>query len=81
MTEAEKSELLEISDLVGGSDLCSHLLPHFIRSFEADTGSEHSVATHEIIARIERFDSQGIHCSPSVVAKILKEYANSDPIP
>ena len=81
LTDAEKSELLSLANLVGKSDLCSHLLPVFIRSFEEHTGSEQSAATHEIVGRIECRDTVGIHCSPSAVARIISEYANFDPIP
>jgi hypothetical protein len=70
-----KAELIKLADFVGGSELCSHLLPHFIRSCEADMGVRHPEAAHRIIKRIEQFDSKCLHCSPAVVAKIIRDYA------
>ena len=70
-----RAELIDLADFVGGSELCSHLLPLFIRSFEADTGQRHSEAMHLIVNRIEKFDLKGLHCSPAVVAKIIRDFA------
>lgn len=75
LSDAEKTELLDMAEFVGRTDLCSHFLPHFIRSFEEHTGKRQSEATHLIIDRIERWDTKGLHCSPSVVARILREFA------
>jgi hypothetical protein len=69
------TELIELADFVDTSDLCSHLLPLFIRSCEAEAGVRHSEAVHRIITLIEQFDSRFLHCSPAVVAKIIRDYA------
>ena len=70
-----KAELIELADFVGGSELCSHLLPLFIRSCEADSGLRHPEAMHTIVDRIEEVDLEGLHCSPSVVARIIRDFA------
>ncbi len=75
LSDKVKAELLELADFVGGSELCSHLLPLFIRSCEADTSMRHSEAVHRIINRIEGFDLKGLHCSPSVVARLIRDCA------
>jgi hypothetical protein len=75
LTNEVKVELIELADFVAGSELCSRLLPIFIRSFEVDSGIRHSEAMHLIINRIEKFDLKGLHCSPAVVAKIIRDFA------
>ena len=75
LSDDVRAELIDLADFVGGSELCSHLLPLFIRSFEADTGQRHSEAMHLIVNRIEKFDLKGLHCSPAVVAKIIRDFA------
>ncbi len=70
-----KDELIALADFVGGTDLCSHLLPLFIRSCETETGVRLSGAIHKIITRIEEFDLTGLHCSPAVVARIIRDFA------
>jgi hypothetical protein len=74
-----KAELNDLSEFVRRSDLCSRLLPHFIRCCEAETGRRHSKATHTLMDRIEEYDSAGLHCSPAVLARIVLEYAAWDP--
>ncbi len=75
LSDQDRDELNGLSDFVGRSDLCSRFLPLFVRSFEAHSGQRHSRATHTIIDRIERWDMKGLHCSPPVVARIIREYA------
>lgn len=70
-----KAELIDFAEFVGESELCSRLLPLFVRSVEADTGLRHSQALHLIVNRIESFDDVGIHCSPGVLGKIIREFA------
>jgi hypothetical protein len=75
ISEQEKAELLQFANFVGGSDLCSRLLPTFLRCCENDTGHLCSRAIHTIIDRIEAFDNEGLHCSSPVVAWIIREFA------
>lgn len=79
LSDAEKAELLEVAEFVEGSDLCSSLLPLFNRCYEEDTGFRHSQATHTIVGRIERWGLKGIHCSPAVMARIIREFATWEP--
>jgi hypothetical protein len=74
-----KAELLDLADFVAGSEHCSHFIALFVRCFETDTAARHSEPVHRIISRIEQFDSQGLHCSPAVVAKIIRDFANYQP--
>lgn len=78
LSDREKSELTGLANLVAKSDLCSGLLPLFVRSCEAHTGLRHSKAIHTIIDRIDEWDGAGLHCSPSAVARIIREYAAWD---
>ena len=75
LTAEEKEDLGGLSDLAAGRGLCSRLFPHFLRRFEADTGREPSGAARRIAGLIEEIDRMGMHCSPSVVARVLAEYA------
>ena len=78
LSNQDRAELKKLADFVGTSDLCSRFLPLFFRSYEGHTGREHSKATHTIIDRIERWGEKGLHCSPSVVARIIREFAAWD---
>lgn len=80
LSVAERAELDELAEFVGRSDLCSRFLPLFVRSCEEHTGRRHSRATHTVIGRIERWDTKGLHCSPSVVARIIREFAAWEPL-
>jgi hypothetical protein len=75
LSDIEKAELGELATFVAGTDLCSRLLPHFIRRCETTHGRRHSQATHTILDRIEQWDTTGIHCSPSALARIIREFA------
>lgn len=76
LTDEARDELRREADFVGMSDLCSLLYPHFVRCFEEDTGHRHSDVLHEVVRRIERIDSKGLHCSPGVVAEVLRGFAS-----
>lgn len=78
LSDTETAELNELAEFVAGTDLCSSLLPHFIRCCEADTGRRNSQVTHTLMNLIEEYDSSGLHCSPSVLARIVREYAAWD---
>ena len=80
LSDTEREEVLDLAGFVEGSDLCSRLLPDFIRGCEEDTGVRHSEATHTIVGRVERWDAKGIHCSPPVVARIIREFATWEPV-
>ena len=76
ITEEERLNLQELANLVADSDdLCSGLLPLFIRSFQEDTGSESTAAVRLVAERIEQWHRVGLHQSPGVVAKILRDVA------
>jgi hypothetical protein len=76
LSDREKAELFDLADFVGESDLCSRLLPAFIRCVESDTGHRCHPTIHTIVDRIEEIDAVGLHRSPSVVARIFREYAS-----
>ena len=76
LSDREKAELSNFAEFVGESDLCSRLLPAFTRFIESDTGHLCHQIIHTIVDRIETFDAVGLHCSPSVVARIIREYAS-----
>ena len=68
-----------MAEFVEGTELCSSLAPLHHPFYEADTGLRHSKATYTIVGRIERWDSIGLHCSPPVVARIIREFATWEP--
>jgi hypothetical protein len=78
LTVEERGELEDLAGFVGGSDICSHSFPLFLRSYEQTTGDEHSAAVHEIVGRIERINDKGLHFGPTVVAQTLRDYADSE---
>jgi hypothetical protein len=77
MTELGRIELTELTDFVCQSDLCSRLFPLFIRGFQEWSGHRHSDAVNEAADRIEQIDLSGLHCSPGVVAEILRSFSSS----
>jgi hypothetical protein len=74
LTEEEKEELEGLAGVVSNSELCSLLFPDFIRGIQEDMGREPAGAVRRIAGRIERIHSQGLHCSPRVVARVLREF-------
>jgi hypothetical protein len=50
------------------------LFPEFVRGIQEDIGHEPTAAVRRIAGRIERIHWQGLHCSPQVVARVLREY-------
>jgi hypothetical protein len=75
LTPEGRKELEALSDLVSKSDLCSNLFPFFMQSFLSDTGHEPAGSVKRIVSRIEQIDRMGLHCSPAVVARVLREFA------
>ncbi len=73
LTPEERHELEELAEFVAGSNLCSHVFPLFVRSFERDTGCKHSAVVHGIVDRIERINNKGLHFGPTVVAQVLRD--------
>jgi hypothetical protein len=74
ITPETRKEPENLAEFVSWSDLCSRLFPYFIRSYHADTRTEPSAAVMVIANRIEQIDSIGLHCSPSIVARVLREF-------
>lgn len=78
LTTQERFELVELATLVGESgDLCSHFFPLFIHSVQLDTGITHSAAVRLITKRIDDWNNEGMHLSPGVVAKVLRDFASN----
>lgn len=75
LDDEARGELREFADFVGKSDLCSLLFPHFVH-FEEDTGFRHPEAIKEAAGRIEEISERGLHFSPGVVAKVLRDLAD-----
>lgn len=71
LSQEEKTELEGLAELVSNTDLCSNLFPFFIQS----TGNEPTGVVKRIASRIEQIDGMGMHLSPSVVAKVLRQHA------
>jgi hypothetical protein len=79
LTPEERAHLHDLAEVVATTDLCSQLYPYFLRSFQQDTGHEVLGALYRFAMRIEKVHRQGFHCSASVVAHLLKEYARRAP--
>lgn len=75
VTSAEREEFDALGCAVIAGQLCSFLFQHYLESFERDTGMTHCSAVKEIANRISRLDRKGMHCSPSIVARLLTEIA------
>ena len=71
----EQNDLLELAKAVDDSDLCSRLFPTFVRSYREHTGAEVTGAAVRVARLIEQIDAKGIHCTPFVVALVLREFA------
>jgi hypothetical protein len=69
----DRSEIRAVADLVAQSDLCSFLLPLFLSTIEEHTGHKPGKALLEVARRIEVIDRKGLHCSPSVLARVLRD--------
>jgi hypothetical protein len=75
LDEGSRGELNELADLVGTSDLCSLLFPHFVRGVQEYYGFRHCETVNEVAERIGQIASKGLHFSPGVVAKVLRDFA------
>lgn len=76
LTAEERSELKQLAEMVAKSDdLCSLFFPLFISSYQDATGSEPSAAVRVIAERIGKWHRAGLHQSPGVIAKILRDVA------
>ncbi len=75
LTDADRAELLDLADIVRECTLCSHLFELFLTCVAGDAGVVHSSAVKEVARRVSSLDKKGMHCSPSVVARLLTEIA------
>jgi hypothetical protein len=77
--EAGMDDVSQLADFVGGTDLCSRFLPDFIRHCVESSGNQPPPALRSIIRWIEAWDSKGLHFSPGVLVRILRDFASSRP--
>ena len=56
--------------------MCSTILPAYIQWFESEQGCRCNPILRRIVERIEEWATVGIHCSPAVVVRIIREYAS-----
>lgn len=75
LTVEEREELLHLADVVCKARLCSRLFPFFLDCCQQDTGREATGAVKRVASRLEGLDTKGLHCSPSIVARVLREWA------
>jgi len=77
ISERARREIIELADCIGDKpEMCSRLFPVFVEGFIEYSGRAYAPATLEIVSRIGRFDSKGLHMSNAVVARVLRTYAN-----
>lgn len=77
LTSEGRQELEGLAEAARDGALCGHLFPFFLRPVERDTGHQPGAAAREIARRIGVIDEKGLHCSPSVVSRVLREFARS----
>lgn len=75
LTDADRAELLDLVDVVKEGALCSFLFEIFLKNATRDIRVVHGPAVKEVSRRVSLFDRKGMHCSPSVVARLLTEIA------
>lgn len=75
MTDEARQELLHLAELADGADdLCSTFFPLFVGSYYQATGIEPSYAVRWLVKQLEKLPGP-VHCSSSVVARLLREVA------
>jgi len=74
MTDEDVAELEELAELVAETGTCSIVFPPIIKSFHDHTGYKPTGAVKRIAASIEKLGQMGLHCTPQVVAMVLREY-------
>ncbi len=77
LKEDECEEFERLAELVRKNGLCSADFPMFVEEYQQRTGEEPSAVLRAVARRIEKFDGMSLHCSPSVVARVLTEWAAS----
>ena len=77
MTDADRKELVDMAETVRHGVLCSYLFEYFLKCFQRDTGHQSGNAVRTMARRISALDRKGLHCSPSVVARLLTDIAAS----
>jgi len=75
ITDADRTELMILGDFVKKKSLCSFLFEVFIKDAAEDLDVVLSPAAEEVARRVSLLDRKGMHCSPSVVARLLTEIA------
>lgn len=74
----ERRELRDMIDVVQDGGLCSFLFSYFLRCAEADGFGNSSDAVKEVANRLEMIDRLGTHCSPDMVAKMLRIFSSPE---
>jgi hypothetical protein len=76
LTDEEREELEEFATVAGQrDDQCSALFPLGVKSFQDFTGRECCSALRVITGRIERLHRKGMHLRPTMIARVLREFA------
>lgn len=76
LTDTDRAELLVLVEIVKKGAVCSRSFEVFLAICERDIGEVHGPAVKEVGRRISSLDRKGMHCSPSVVARLLTEIAS-----
>lgn len=76
ITAEERSELEDFASVAEKeADQCSALFPLAVKSFQEFTRRDCSSALREITDRIEAIHRKGMHLRPTMVARVLLEFA------
>jgi hypothetical protein len=80
LTAEERKDLAKWADFVKTTDLCSRMFLHFVKNYEKDAGERLLPGVLSVAKRIDEIDAKGLHCSPAIVARILWEFTDWQPI-
>ena len=74
-TARDREEFQALSEVVLDGELCSVLLPAYLRGVEAHTGFVPAKPVKRIAEQIEAFQEKGLHMSPGAISTIFKQWA------
>jgi hypothetical protein len=74
-TQSERADLSALSDSVLEGGLCSRLLAVFLQGIQEHMGFEPSGSARHLAQIIDEWDRNGLHMSPGLVARIVREWA------
>ena len=75
VSQDDRDELASLAETVRNGKLCSFFLRHFLKCCQQETGFVPGEAVKEVSRRVSKIDRMGLHCSASIVSRLLIEIA------